>query len=37
MNELRTVYTLEDLFDMHEVIAVTRWNEHLAIQHATKK
>lgn len=37
LHELRTVYTLEDAFDMFEVIAVTRYNEHLAMQHAQKK
>lgn len=37
LNELRTIYTLEDLFLMHEVIAVRMYNEHLAIKHAERK
>jgi len=34
LHELKTVYSLEDAFDMWEVIAVTRYNEHLAIEQA---
>jgi hypothetical protein len=37
LNELKTVYTLEDAFLMWEVIAVTRHNEYLAAKHAMKK
>jgi hypothetical protein len=36
LNELRTVYTLEDAFNMWEIIAVNRYNEYLAVQHANK-
>jgi hypothetical protein len=37
LHELRTIYTLEDALDLYEVIAVTRYNEHLAIEHAKRK
>src|SRR6478736_4422745 len=37
LNELRTIYDLEDAFDLWEVIMVTRYNEHLAIEHAKRK
>lgn len=37
LNELRTVYTLEDSYAMWEVIVTTRYNEHLAYEHAKKK
>lgn len=37
LNELRTIYTLEDAFNMWEVIVVKRYNEHLAIEHAKAK
>lgn len=37
LNELRTIYTLEEAFDLWEIIAVTRYNEHLAIKHAEQK
>jgi hypothetical protein len=36
LHELKTVYTLEDAFLMWEVIAVTRYNEHLAIEHSKR-
>jgi hypothetical protein len=35
--ELQTVYTLEDAHDLFEIIAVTRYNEFLAIEDANKK
>lgn len=35
--ELKTIYSLEDAFDLFEIISVSRYNEHLAIQHAKKK
>jgi len=34
---LRTIYSLEDAFNIWEVIMVNRWNEHLAIEHAKAK
>ena len=37
LNELKTVYTLEDAFYMWEVIAVTRYNEFLAMEYAKKQ
>ena len=37
LNELKTIYSLEDAFLMWEVIAVTRYNEYLAIEHAKKQ
>ena len=37
LNELRTIYTLEDAFDMWEIIAITKYNEYLAIEHAKRQ
>jgi len=37
LNELRTIYSLEDAFLMWEVIAVTKYNDYLAAKHAMKK
>jgi hypothetical protein len=37
LHELNTVYTLEDAYDLFEVVAVTRYNEWLTIQEANKK
>lgn len=37
LHELKTIYTLEDAFLMWEVIAVTRYNEYLAMEHAKKQ
>ena len=34
--ELKTVYSLEDAFDMWEIVATTRFNEWLAMEHAKK-
>ena len=36
LKELKESYTLEDAFDLWEVIAVTNYNEFLAIEHARK-
>jgi len=33
---LKTVYSLEDAFDIWEAIAVSKYNEYLAIKHAQK-
>lgn len=33
---MRESYTLEDALDMYEVIMVTRWNEHLAVEHSKR-
>jgi hypothetical protein len=37
LHELRTIYTLEDALDMWEIIAITRYNEYLAMEHAKKQ
>lgn len=37
LRDLTEWYTLEEAFDIWEVIVVGRWNEHLAIQHAKGK
>lgn len=37
LNELKTIYSLEDAFKMWEVITVTRYNEHLAMEHAKSR
>jgi hypothetical protein len=37
LNELRTIYTLEDAFLMWEVIAISRYNEYLAVEHAKRQ
>jgi hypothetical protein len=34
---LKTVYSVEDAFTLWEVIMTTRYNEHLAIEHAKAK
>lgn len=37
LHELNTIYTLEDAHDLFEIIAVTRYNEFLAVEDANKK
>ena len=37
LQELRTIYSLEDAFTLWETIVVPRYNEYLAIEHAKKK
>ena len=37
LNELNTVYTLEDAHDLFEIASVTRYNEFLAMEEANKK
>ena len=37
LQELRTVYSLEDLFDMWEVIMTSRYNEYISAKNASKK
>lgn len=37
LDELKNIYTLEDAHDLFEIIAVTRYNEFLAIEDANKK
>jgi len=37
LHELRTIYDLEDAFNIWEVIMVSRYNEHLAVEHAKAK
>lgn len=37
LHELKTIYTLEDAYDLFEIIAVSRYNEHMAIEDANKK
>lgn len=36
LQELKTVYSLEDMYDMWEVIAVNRYNEAMAVEAAKK-
>jgi len=36
LHELKTVYTLEDLYDLFEVIAVTSHNEFLTMDRGSK-
>lgn len=37
LQELKTIYSLEDAFLMWEVIAINRFNEWVAVQNAKKK
>ena len=37
LNELKTVYSLEDAYLIWEAIAVTRYNEYLAAKHAASE
>ena len=37
LHELKTIYTLEDSFKLWEIIAVTKYNEYLAIEYAKKQ
>lgn len=37
LHELKTVYTLEDAYDLFEILAVTRYNEFLAVEHANEQ
>jgi hypothetical protein len=37
LRELKTVYTLEDAFDLWEAMAVRKVNEYLAVKHAQGK
>lgn len=37
LKELKESYSLEDAFYLYEIIAVTRYNEYLAIEHARKQ
>jgi hypothetical protein len=37
LNELKTVYDLEDAMDLFEIIVVGRFNEHLAMKAAKTK
>ncbi len=37
LHELKTIYSLEDAWLMWEVIAVTRYNEYLAVKDSQKK
>ena len=32
LSELRTIYSLEDAYDLYEIIAVSRYNNYLANQ-----
>ena len=34
LRELKEVYTLEDAFDLFEIVAINNYNEHLAIEHS---
>jgi len=37
LHELKTIYSLQDMYDLYEIIAVQRYNEHLAYEHAKRK
>ncbi len=37
LNELKTIYTIEDAFNLWEIIMVSRYNEYLANKAAIKK
>jgi len=37
LNELKTIYSLEDMFNLWEIIATTRYNENKAIEDAQKQ
>jgi len=37
LHELKTIYSLEDAYDLYEIIAVSRYNEFLAIENAKQK
>lgn len=37
LHELATVYTLEDAYDLYEILAVTKYNEYLAIEDAKQQ
>lgn len=37
LHELKSVYTLEDAYDLFEIIAVTRYNEWRAVDAANKR
>lgn len=36
LHELKTIYSLEDAFDMWEIIIVNRYNEYLAVENQKK-
>jgi hypothetical protein len=37
LQELQTVYGLEDLWDLFEIHQVSQYNEHLAAKHANRR
>jgi len=37
MHELNTVYTIEQAYDLYEILAVTRYNEFMAIKEANER
>lgn len=37
LHELKTVYTLEDAYNLYEILAVTRYNEFVAMESANQK
>ena len=37
LQELKTIYSMEDMMDMYETIMVGRYNEYLAMQDAKAK
>lgn len=37
LKELKETYTLEEAFDLWEIIAVNRYNEYLAVEYAKKQ
>lgn len=36
LNELRTIYSLEDALNLWEIIAIKKYNEYLAMEYAKK-
>jgi hypothetical protein len=37
LHELKTVYTLDDAYDLFEILSVSRYNEFLAIEDAKQQ
>ncbi len=37
MTELKTTIDLQEAFDLWEIVMVSRYNEHLAIEYSKKK
>ena len=37
LNELKTIYSIQDALMMFEIVMVNRYNEYLALKHAEKE